>query len=140
MDEARTYVVRYEYDGRARAWSAVTDTPGLATFGRTLAQTQAFAREAVATWLGLPDDRALEDAGVRVVDQVVVPGLADDELAMLAQKRHQADALRQDVAAGTASAATLMARQGYSTRDIGTALGITAARVSQVTKGRTSGG
>ncbi len=134
MDEVRTFVVRYEFDGRARAWSAVTDTPGLATFGRTLAQAQAHARDAVATWLELPDERSLEDAGVRVIDQVVVPGLADDELAMLARKRHEADALRQDVAAGTASAATQMVRQGYSTRDIGTALGITAARVSQVTR------
>jgi hypothetical protein len=134
MDEPRTLVVRYEYDGRARAWSAVADTPGLATFGRTLAQAQAHARDAVATWLELPDDRSLEDAGYRVIDQVVVPGLADDELAMLARKRHEADALRQDVAASTASAAALMVRQGYSTRDIGTALGITAARVSQVTR------
>lgn len=134
MDEVRTFVVRYEFDGRARAWSAVTDTPGLATFGRTLAQAQAHARDAVATWLALPDVRSLEDAGVRVIDQVVVPGLADDELALLARKRHEADALRQKVAAGTARAATLMVRQGYSTRDIGTALGITAARVSQVTR------
>ena len=136
QDHPRTFVVRYEWDGRVKAWSAVTDTPGLATHGRTLAQAQAHARDAVATWLELPDERSLDDAGVAIVDQVIVPGLAEDELAVLAAKRQEAEGLREDVARGTAIAAATMVGQGYSTRDIGTALGITGARVSQLTSRR----
>jgi hypothetical protein len=56
----------------------------------------------------------------------------DDYLTTaLAQKRQEADQLRQDAAAGTATAAIAMVKRGYSTRDIGTAQGVTAARVSR---------
>lgn len=65
-----TIVMRYEYAPEVDAWSAVGDTPGCATFGSTLTEAHAQARDAVATWLELPDERSLEDAGVAIIDVI----------------------------------------------------------------------
>src|SRR4051812_36668976 len=66
--DTRTWTIRYEYDPKARAWSAVSDSPRVASWGRTLARAQASVREAIELHLDLPDGRSLDGVGVVVQD------------------------------------------------------------------------
>ncbi len=74
MSGHQTITVRYEYDPKAEAWSALTDMPGMTSHGKTLEDAQAQARDAVASWLELPAEQSLEDAGITIVDEVVDDG------------------------------------------------------------------
>ena len=66
-----TIVMRYQWDAELGAWSVTADGLGRAALGPTLAAAHERARDAVRAWLGTPDDRSPEDAGVTIVDIVV---------------------------------------------------------------------
>ena len=132
--ETRTWIVRYEYDPKARAWSAVSDSPRVASWGRTLAQARASVREAIELHLDLPDSQSLDDTGVVVQDQVVVPGVDTSEIASLQERRARSDQLRSEVARDTERLVGRLLEQGISTRDAGTVVGVSGGRVSQYRK------
>ena len=132
--DTRTWIVRYEYDPKARAWSAVSDSPRVASWGRTLAQARASVREAIELHLDLPDSQSLDDIGVVVQDQVVVPGVDTSEIASLQERRARSDQLRSEVARDTERLVGRLLEQGISTRDAGTVVGVSGGRVSQYRK------
>ena len=129
--DTKTWRVRYEYDRKARAWSAVSDSPRVASWGRTLAQARASVREAIELHLDLPDSQSLDDIGVMVQDQVVVPGVDTGEIESLHQRRARSELLRSEVARDTERLVGRLLEQGLSTRDAGTVVGISGGRVSQ---------
>ncbi|MCY7419478.1 MAG: hypothetical protein LH650_13505 [Chloroflexi bacterium] len=133
MDSStRTVEVRYDWDPRAKAWAAVTDTPGLTTFGRSLASAQAHARDAVATWLELPEGQSLDEAGVVIVDRVVLPGTDPEDIAGLAHLRDQVETQQASLAYRTGVAVRSAQARGVSLRDTATALGISHQRAQQL--------
>lgn len=127
----RKWTVRYEYDPKAKAWSAVSDSPRVASWGRTLAHARASVREAIELYLDIPDDQSLEDVGVVVHDQVVVPGVDTGEIVSLQQRRARSELLRSEVARDTERLVGRLLEQGLSTRDAGTVVGVSGGRVSQ---------
>lgn len=105
MNKTKVFRVRYEYDAEAKAWSAVSTSPRVASFGRTLIQAKAHVREAIELLLDLPDGVHLTDVGVSVCDRVAVPGIDSDAILSLNARRLQADELRAQVAADTSAIA-----------------------------------
>ncbi len=130
----RTWIVRYEYDPKARAWSAVSDSPRVASWGRTLGQARASVREAIELRLDLPDGQSLDDMGIVVQDQVVVPGVDTGEIVSLQQRRAHSELLRSEVARDTERLVGRLLEQGLSMRDAGTVVGVSGGRVSQYRK------
>ena len=130
MDIPRTITVRYEYDQAARAWSAVADTGG-ASWGRTYEQARSSAREALALWYDLPDDKDLADVGVEVVDIPVIDGRPLDEVRSIIARRHEAERLSEEVAAESRRIALRLIDGGISMRDAGAIVGVTGGRVAQ---------
>lgn len=126
-----TWTVRYEYDPKVRAWSAVSESPRIASWGRTLAQARASVREAIELHLDLPGTQSLDDLGVVVQDQVVVAGVDATEIASLQQRRARSELLRSEVARDTERLVGRLLEQGLSTRDAGTVVGVSGGRVSQ---------
>jgi predicted transcriptional regulator len=80
----------------------------------------------------------LDEAGVKVIDDVRLPGPIGDEVRRLADQRSKADALRAEVVSATRVAAADLRRLGLSTRDVGEILGISGARVAQLDRERAS--
>ena len=132
MTGPQTFEVRYDWDARARAWSAVSEDPRVASGGRTLIAAQANFRDAVATWLELPDEQSLDDAGVVVIDHVVAPEVDPSSLVALRARREQVEALRTEVATETAHIAATLRARGLTIRDIGDVIGISHTRVAQL--------
>jgi predicted RNase H-like HicB family nuclease len=132
--DTRVWTVRYDYDPKARAWSAVSDPPRVASWGRTLAQARACVREAIELHLDLPDSQSLDDIGVVVQDQVIVPGVEASEVASLQERRVRSELLRSEVARDTERLVSRLLEQGLSTRDAGTVVGVSGGRVSQYRK------
>jgi hypothetical protein len=132
--DMRIWTVRYEYDPKARAWSAVSDSPRVASWGRTLAQAKSSVREAIELQLDLPDEQSLDAVGVVVEDQVVVPGVDTGEITALQQRRARSEVLRAEVARDTERLVGRLLEHGLSTRDAGTVVGVSGGRVSQYRK------
>ena len=99
-----------------------------------LAHARASVREAIELHLDIPDNQSLEDVGVVVQDQVVVPGVDTGEIVSLQQRRARSELLRSEVARDTERLVGRLLEQGLSTRDAGTVVGVSGGRVSQYRK------
>lgn len=126
----RRFVAEYRWDGRA--WIVQFRDPDIATFGRSLASAKRHARSALAVHLEVDD---LADAGVDVIDDVRLPPDVAEDVQALTSRRSHAEALRAEVADATRRAAAELRAKGFSTRDVGEILGISAARVTQIERG-----
>jgi len=120
------YRVVYEYDD-SHAWTVeVPDVPGCHTWGETLRQARAHAREALSLWV---DDA--EDA--ELVEELRLPertGRAVDESR---DARARADREQQQATQRTRQAAeVLVSELGLTLRDAGEVLGLSFQRVQQL--------
>ena len=126
-EPATEHVATYEFDGRA--WIVQFHDLDIATFGRTLAAAKRYARSALAVHLEVA---SLDEAGVRVVDDVRLPAEIGAEIRGLSEQRSRAETLRAEVGSATRAGAADVRRLGLSTRDVGAILGISGARVVQI--------
>jgi hypothetical protein len=118
----------YHYDGRA--WVVDFDDGALSTWGRTLASARRHAREALAVALDFDSVEDLEERYVVVDHLVDLP----EEITSLAGERAQIEHERTWLEARTVDAAKqLVTKWELSTRDAAMVLGISHARVHQLT-------
>ncbi|QTV79497.1 hypothetical protein [Microbacterium sp. NIBRBAC000506063] len=105
----------------------VQELAGAHTFARNLPALRRNLQEVVGLVLDAPDDETFEIS-------LRFEGVPDDFAAAVAlgERRHELEEQQKELADSTAKAAARLAAQGWSVRDIATALHITPGRVSQV--------
>ena len=114
---------------RVGDWWAISvpEVPGVFTQARRLDQAEEMARDAIATMLSVP---------ARSFDVVVaweVPGGLGDDVQSARTLRELAELAQRDAGAAARAAAAKLLKQGHLTiRDIGTLLGMSHQRVSQL--------
>lgn len=116
---------------RADGWWAVSvpELPGVYTQGRTWAQAQEMARDAIATLLDVPA------AKVAVELMPKLPGKAEIVLGYLTAAREQRVQAAETEIVALQEAAMTLKSSGVSVRDAGAILGVSYQRVSQLTSG-----
>jgi predicted RNase H-like HicB family nuclease len=124
--KVKTYTGQFHREGDI--WVAeVQEVPQAHTYGRTLAKTQAYLREALA--LALDGE---EDAFELVTHVHIAPDV-DDLIDQALQARQRAEAVSEEAQAATAAAARALVEQGgLSLRDAAVALGLSFQRVDQI--------
>lgn len=122
------YRVVYERD-ETKAWTvSVPGVPGCFTWGRSLAQAKARAREALASHLDV------SQSSLELDDDVRVAGAARAIQAALDARRCStaAQAIAQKA---TAEAAQALVEAGLTMRDAATILGLSHQRIGQLVTG-----
>jgi hypothetical protein len=132
MTKKKTYTARYTREGDA--WTVAYQRPDVATWGPTLATAQRAAREALAVTLDYPSVEELL-AAVDVVDLVGQDSELAQRAAIVRARRAQLATEEAEVARETAELGRAFVEQGLSTRDAGSALGVSGARISQTRAG-----
>lgn len=128
MSEKTYHVVVTREDD---AWLAeVVDLPGAHTYARSLAGLDRSVREVVVLMADLPDE-ALDSVDLAYAYRTGSADV-DEEADSLRRLRVELDRQARDVNARTESLARQLVAQGWSVRDVGTLLGISPQRVSQV--------
>jgi predicted RNase H-like HicB family nuclease len=133
----RRYKVILERGDENGQWVAsIAEVLGCHTFGRGLAQTRRRIREALALQVG---KRAADQATLDEVLPLPVP--LREELAAIARSQAEVDrlaAVQQDLTERRrALARRLVARRGWSLRDVAGVLGLSFQRVDQLVNGST---
>jgi predicted RNase H-like HicB family nuclease len=125
MTRTKNYVALYDRDPESDAWLVhIKGIDGCQTYGRSLRQTEARIREALALWLDRDPD-ALTITPVWPAEFVAAA-------TQVSQARQAASAAAQQAGATTAKAARKLERMGLSRRDAADILGISHQRVQQL--------
>lgn len=114
---------------RAGDWWAINvpDVPGVFTQARRLDQTEEMARDAIATMLRVPPH------SFDVIVAWDVPGGLGNEVETARTLRELAEYAQRDAGVAARAVAAKLVKKGHLTvRDIGTLLGMSHQRVSQL--------
>ncbi len=123
----KVYRVTYRRDGADDAWSVeVAGLEDVFTYGRTLDEAAANAREAIAVTAELQPD------AIELEEHVDIAGADVEELAKL---RERADELQEEYLRAQRDVAQRLARAGVSRRDSARLLGVSHQRVQQLVAG-----
>jgi predicted RNase H-like HicB family nuclease len=129
MKPSKLYRVEFEIDPASGHWVAsVPDFPEGLVEGRTLEQTRARMRAALAEWLGLPE-RTYRG---RTVDEVRLPARVSRAVRDAKQARQRAARAQAEAARRRRAAVARLLRFGLSLRDAGELLGVTRQRAHQL--------
>lgn len=122
----KTYTGDFHREGDN--WVAeVREVPQAHTYGRTLAKTKEYLREALALVLDVEEDAFELVTHVHVTDDV------DDLIERALAARERAEVVSEEAKAATAAAAVALVEQGgLSLRDAAVALGLSFQRVDQI--------
>jgi predicted RNase H-like HicB family nuclease len=132
------YTVIYQQE--PEGWTAeVPAIDGCHTWGRTLAEAEGAAREAIALCLDVPDsgdlDHDLREAGVELYDEIRLDGVSARELHELVALRREIEHRQRELAERTRLAATTLVDEAHLTmRDAATALGVSHQRIAQLVR------
>lgn len=121
------YVVEYKPIEGGWWLAEVPEVPGCLTQGRSLRQTRARIREALALYVG---DAAAESA--ELVDDITLPTTLMRQVRVAQQAREELAQAQEQAAKETARAVRTMLSKGISTRDVAELLKISHQRVSQI--------
>ncbi|MFB4306975.1 hypothetical protein [Actinomadura sp. GTD37] len=124
-----TYIVTAHRDGKF--WMLEIDGPGLKRPGATQVRRLDQAEPMVRDWLATRFD-LLDDASIKVVIEADLPSASSSILEEALLKRLDAMRAQRVAQAATAAAARELIRHDLTTREIGTLLGISHQRVSQM--------
>ena len=123
----KTYSVTYRRDHSDDAWLIeIEGMPDVFTFGRTLEEAAANAREAVAVTVDASESE------VQLEERFAVGGIHVDDLAGL---RKQAQEIREACPNRQRAAALRLAEAGVSHQDSARMLGVSQQRVQQLVAG-----
>lgn len=124
-----TYTIYVDRDEDGRNWLAWwADDERAHTFGATLAQVRERATDLLATW----DQGEVRPDQIRLVPTGQPPEL-QAEVLRAQELRERRSELEEELAELTAVAARQLHDRGVSYRDIAQLLGVSAARIGQLT-------
>lgn len=113
-----------------RWWAVeVPELPGLFTQARRLDQVAAVVTDAA---------RLLTDVAVEVTVRPVLPDDIQSAVERLRAEAAEADKAQQRAAEDVRALVSSLRAKGFSVRDVGTVLGVSPQRVSQLSAGRVS--
>jgi predicted RNase H-like HicB family nuclease len=123
--EMKTYTGLFHREGDS--WVAeVREVPQAHTYGRTLARTQAYLREALALVLDV------EENSFELHTQVHIDRKLDGLIDNANIERENANDVAERAKIATARAAVALVESGLSLRDAASALGLSFQRVNQI--------
>ena len=129
VEAVTTYQVRVERGDRY--WLVHVVELDRWTQARTLREVQLMARDLIATMAGVAPD------SVELTIDIALPDEVATHLKQAEQLREQSRRAQSSAAAEVRQAARLLAEQGLSLRDVGTALGVSYQRAHQLVSSQT---